>query len=259
MLIRRRSLVFFLGFVVPLLGCLEVGNSGLGHGNKGPASAAAGERSDQFSDRLLEIARSYETYDRTDYAMRLTGVVCDFSPDRFISGLTPAGTFQPDPQPMHLSASGGPSTHGKKLYLVFTKNGQEATAASPAGKHPVGQVVVKEAWVPEEVKDDGQPLQPIARKVKVRREGESNAAAEEMELPVLPYARSNGRLYHAAQQAGLFIMFKLDPATPGTDEGWVYGTVTADGKQVTSAGRVEACIRCHANAPHDRVFGPRSN
>jgi hypothetical protein len=50
-------------------------------------------------------------------------------------------------------------------------------------------------------------------------------------------------------------MFKLDPKTPGTDEGWVYGTVSADGKQVTSAGRVESCMRCHQKAPHDRLFG----
>jgi hypothetical protein len=50
-------------------------------------------------------------------------------------------------------------------------------------------------------------------------------------------------------------MFKLEPGTPGTDAGWVYGTVTPDGKQVTSAGRVESCMGCHQDAPHDRLFG----
>jgi hypothetical protein len=50
-------------------------------------------------------------------------------------------------------------------------------------------------------------------------------------------------------------MFKLDPKTPGTDEGWVYGTVTADGKTVTSAGRVASRMKCHQEAPHDRLFG----
>ena len=50
-------------------------------------------------------------------------------------------------------------------------------------------------------------------------------------------------------------MFKTDPQTPGTDEGWVYGTVTPDGQQVTSAGRVESCMMCHQGAPHDRLFG----
>ena len=50
-------------------------------------------------------------------------------------------------------------------------------------------------------------------------------------------------------------MFKLDPQTPDTDEGWVYGTVTPDGKKVTSAGKVESCMKCHQRAPHDRLFG----
>ena len=46
----------------------------------------------------------------------------------------------------------------------------------------------------------------------------------------------------------------LDPKTPGTDDGWVYGTVSADGKTVTSAGRVDSCMRCHETRK-DRVFG----
>jgi hypothetical protein len=50
-------------------------------------------------------------------------------------------------------------------------------------------------------------------------------------------------------------MYKLDAKTPGTDEGWVYGTVTPDGKDVTCAGRVASCMGCHADAPHDRLFG----
>ena len=50
-------------------------------------------------------------------------------------------------------------------------------------------------------------------------------------------------------------MYKTDPKTPGTDEGWVYGTVTADGKKVTAAGRVQSCINCHQDARNDRLFG----
>jgi hypothetical protein len=107
--------------------------------------------------------------------------------------------------------------------------------------------VVKEAWAPEEVKDAGRELEPVVRKVKVR--------GVEQEDRFVPYARKDGRLYHAGKKVSLFIMFKLDPRTPGTDEGWVYGTVTADGKEVTSAGRVESCMGCHRNAPHDRLFG----
>jgi hypothetical protein len=50
-------------------------------------------------------------------------------------------------------------------------------------------------------------------------------------------------------------MFRLDPATPETDEGWVYATVSPQG-QVTSAGRVASCMGCHeTSATHERLFG----
>jgi hypothetical protein len=48
--------------------------------------------------------------------------------------------------------------------------------------------------------------------------------------------------YVAGAQAELFIMFKEEPATPGTDGGWVYGTVIPDLKRVTSTGRVASCL-----------------
>ena len=65
----------------------------------------------------------------------------------------------------------------------------------------------------------------------------------------------DGVRYRAGDASGLFVMYKLDPATPGTDDGWVYGTLTADGRTVTSAGVVESCAGCHARAPHDHLFG----
>jgi hypothetical protein len=57
------------------------------------------------------------------------------------------------------------------------------------------------------------------------------------------------------EKGELFIMYKLDPSTPDTDEGWIYGTVTADGTKVISGGRVASCMSCHLEAPHDRLFG----
>lgn len=56
---------------------------------------------------------------------------------------------------------------------------------------------------------------------------------------------------------GLFVMLRLDPSTPGTDNGWVYGTLDAEGKTVTSAGKVETCMGCHIDAGASRMFGPR--
>lgn len=54
---------------------------------------------------------------------------------------------------------------------------------------------------------------------------------------------------------GLFVTFKLDPSTPGTGQGWVYGTVSAEGRSVTSSGPVESCMKCNADASLDRLFG----
>jgi hypothetical protein len=98
---------------------------------------------------------------------------------------------------------------------------------------------VKEAWLPEEVEGSFGELEALGR-----RKGDR-----------VPYLREGGRWFHAREKAGLFVMFKLEPSTPGTDDGWVYGTVTADGKQVTSSGRVGSCMGCHKDAPHDRLFG----
>jgi hypothetical protein len=198
----------------------------------GPAPAAVASASEPaFEGRLLEIAGSYESYGRLDADLLWAPVYC---------------RMPPPPSP-RFSDSRDPATHGQKLYSLFVKEVLAYTSLS-AVSSPVGQVVVKEAWAPEEVKDAGRKLEPVVRKVKVR--------GVEQEDRFVPYARGkDGRLYQAKEKAGLFVMFKLDPKTPGTDEGWVYGTVTADGKKVTSAGRVESCMACHRDAPHDRLFG----
>jgi hypothetical protein len=54
--------------------------------------------------------------------------------------------------------------------------------------------------------------------------------------------------------AGIYVMLKVQEGTPGTDAGWLYGTVTAEG-EVTSAGRVASCMGCHVTAHHERLFG----
>jgi hypothetical protein len=209
-----------LAFTLALLasGCIDDKQR-----QEGPAPAAvASGGTPAFEGRLLEIAGSYESYGRPDTDLRWAPLYCS----------TP-----PPPRP-RFSQSRDPATHGQKLYSLFVKEVLAYTSFS-AVSSPVGQVVVKEAWIPEEVKDDGGRKEPVVRKVEF-----------------IPYARGkDGQIYHAKEKSGLFIMYKLDPKTPGTDEGWVYGTVTADGKKVTSVGRVESCMGCHKDAPHDRLFG----
>jgi hypothetical protein len=48
---------------------------------------------------------------------------------------------------------------------------------------------------------------------------------------------SDGRYFRAGKKSDLFIMTKVDPSTPGVDGGWIYGTVSADGKTVIAQGQ----------------------
>jgi hypothetical protein len=203
------------------------------------ARAAVNPGPEDFEGRLLEIAARYECYERSGPVPRWAPQLC-------------AGTIPAVPG---LSRSNDVATHGRKMYWLFVKEKPEGFLISGSytveGKpNPVGQVVVKEAWIPEEAADDGRRLEVVSSTTEVR-DGDRRYVNNDY----IPYARDGGKLYHAKEKAGLFVMFKVDPGTAGTDEGWVYGTVTADGKKVTSAGRVESCMGCHRQAPHDRLFG----
>ena len=71
----------------------------------------------------------------------------------------------------------------------------------------------------------------------------------------MPSAKKDGKTYYATEKHALFVMMKLDSKTADTDEGWVYATLTPDGKTVTSAGKLESCMKCHQKAENDRLFG----
>lgn len=114
-----------------------------------------------------------------------------------------------------LSKSTDEASHGKKLYHLFVK---DIKNFSNKKSSPVGQVIVKESFLAAKKAD----------------------------------SKSN---FENAKKYGLFIMMKLDPKTPNTDEGWIYGTVLADGKTITTSGKVHSCVVCHTNAKNDRVFG----
>jgi hypothetical protein len=223
------------------LGCYE---DTTGNGDSQAQATGMARQDHPFNGRLLEIAGSYESYWVPSPALTGSVVLCEKNFD----------LIRPqDSRTVRLSAAGDSSPHGMKLYLLFTEPPlSDPGVEPPTGKWPVGQVVVKEAWLPEEAEDVGQPLPAVPRKLHVRR-GDGWAEEEDR---FVPYGRHGDKLYHAREKAGLFIMFKLVPGTPGTDEGWVYGTVTPDGKQVTGAGRLESCMNCHQDAPHDRLFGP---
>ena len=249
---KKRFTLCFLGastaLLLVLIGCSDRGAP------KGPSvsvvatGAVAAAVGGPFHDRLLGIARSYEEYGR------LSGAVPHWGPVACAMTAPNPETSRPSPPPLpspvsaRYSAGVDAATHGRKLYWLFVK--EKGEYLSQDKESPIGQVIVKEAWRPEEVAG-ATAQEPIVRKVRLRQ---GDRVTEQTDS-YLPYARREGRLYHAAEKAGLFIMYKLDPRTPDTDAGWVYGTVTADGKQVTSAGRVASCMACHQKAPHDRQFG----
>jgi hypothetical protein len=144
-----------------------------------------------------------------------------------------------------VSNSDDEAAHGRKLYFLFANDVNEYLGRPIHRKDPPPPLaVVKESWKPQEL-PDGERL--------------PNRWAFSEKNPY-PYVTHGGKTYKAAEKGDLFVMFKTDPAAEGTDGGWVYGTVSADGKTVTSAGRVESCMGCHAKAPKDRLFGlPKAN
>jgi hypothetical protein len=205
-----------------------------------PAPEEKPVKQDQpFHARLLEIARQYKapnpkaTWGDENFT---TPVDCQ------IPNWAPALCRMPEPGEDYLpaklrsSASKDEDSHGQKLYFLYAKD-KWAYLDVAQKASPVGQVLVKESWTAEEARE------------ATRHRIFKGAVGPD------PYAEKDGKKYHVGKLVGLYIMFKTEPKTPGTDEGWVYGTVSADGKQVTAAGRVESCMSCHVKAKHDRLFG----
>jgi hypothetical protein len=142
--------------------------------------------------RLGEIAREYPSYGRVDDVQRRAPTDCR----------------APEPAPLRQSASRDLETHGRKLYYLYAKD-REAYRMSRELAQPLGQVLVKESWVPNRI-------------------------------PV---------------RGPLFVMIKT--GEPDSDAGWIYATITPDGKTVTASGKIASCMECH-QAKRDRLFGLRS-
>jgi len=195
-----------------------------------PARAHEDAQSDAIDtawrDELALIANLYLSWGRVDDEMRFAPGLCR---------LQMPGRFQ-------MSASTDDSTHGSKLYLLYAKDpvaygwprSDRMTAQADWSEPRFLQVIVKESFA------------------AVEKSSDEAHAGRRLDAPA-PAVR-DGRTFVAGQPLGLYVMFKVDPATAGTDEGWVYGTVSPDGT-VTSAGRVGGCMGCHVGAPDDRLFG----
>jgi hypothetical protein len=67
-------------------------------------------------------------------------------------------------------------------------------------------------------------------------------------------AERDGEQWVPGEFVGLYLMLRTERETPGTDEGWVYATVQADGA-VTAYGQIQSCVACHRRAGSGRMFG----
>lgn len=148
--------------------------------------------------RVENAAREYAEYGKVDDEVRWAPHLCR----------------QPSPPHLRASASHDSGTHGRKLYYLFAKD-RKAYVRENSRKQPVGQVIVKESWVP--------------------------AAGSTPEKPV------------AGEKGPLFLMVKT--GDPDSDAGWIYATATPDGSTITAAGKIASCMECHQRAKVDRLFG----
>lgn len=173
----------------------------------------------KFHKQLLEIAANYESYGKVDDIMRWVPTLC---------------MLQPPPK-AQLSKSKDTSTHGQKLYYLYAKDRNSYVKNETAA---AGQTVVKEAW--------HQPSKEAVKAAADDKKSRDGSAAK----PILMFDP-----VVLGPKSGLYIMYNTGSKTPDTDDGWVYGTVTADAKTVMSSGRVQSCMGCHVSAPHGRLFG----
>jgi cytochrome c553 len=175
----------------------------------------------QKLERLLaEIPQSYESFSRVDEQVRISPLDCEL----------------PDPGEGRLSESRDVATHGRKLYYLYARDRAGYLLGGELADH-VGQIVVKEAWHPQRLDSSkgihlihSQTLRP-------------------------PSAVIDGVRYETGARAGLFVMLKVDQATPNTDDGWVYATYPAGSTQPSEVGRIASCMECHVREGKGRLFG----
>ena len=187
---------------------------------------------DDLNELMLAARHDYPNYGHAEG--ELSG---DY---RFAPGLCrspggPVGRF---------SDSDDLATHGGKLYTLYARDRAAYISLYTAKKYadlkelgdlrqpqPVGQVIVKESFTPREMPSDAPRSQGIGPAVR------------------------DGRSYLPGGRRDLFVMINLGPDVKGTDDGWVYGTLTPDYCRVSSAGLVGNCMKCHDSAPNGRLFG----
>lgn len=126
-----------------------------------------------------------------------------------------APTLCKQPAPKPARLSASPDPETHGRKLYYLfAKDREAYRMARDRAQPVGQVLVKESWFPSETSTSKNP--------------------------------------QTGERGPLFMMMKT--GEPDSDEGWIYATLTADGRTVTSSGRLASCMECHTGAKYDRLF-----
>lgn len=171
--------------------------------------------------RLIKIADTRHQMTRVSRAAAWAPQLCRAPPDVF-------------------SKSQDVATHGRKMYYLYAMQADAYLAladevAAPAAETPLGQALVKETWIPTPV--------------EVLTEAERRSYT--------PVIGPDLREYVFREPGPVFVMLKAGGDQDWTDDGWVYATLSPDGSTVSASGRLESCMKCHVEAPHDRLFGPQ--
>ncbi len=218
-----------------------------------PSPAATGANAPDIdtnaplNEQLQFIAKTYTKWTRVSDNANFAPVLCR-APARI---------------GVQISEASSESEHARKLYFLFARRADDyplfhsnrwydqsgrplLDAKSP--QQPVGQVIVKESFHAFPA-TEAEAAAALATEPGNNRDLASIFARESNADGTSSFAR-------IGEPTGLFIMLKVDPATPDTDNGWIYATTTSTG-EVTSSGRVESCMNCHVKAPYDRLFGPK--
>lgn len=200
----------------------------------GQTAEPIGEIDARFVSDVKEAFAAYKAWGRVDDELRWAPFLCRMP--------------MPGRPAMSVASDGA---HAKKLYSLFAKEhgayaelGNEYAPNTKLGV-PLGpQIVAKESYLPEVVTDAPNAPMPSG--------ANGNVEADHFH----PYLKADdGKTYRAGKLVGVYFVIEKGANTPGTDEGFVYGTVTATG-EVTSAGKVTSCMGCHVQAKHRRFFGP---
>lgn len=149
----------------------------------------------------------------------------------------------PPPLQAERSLASASSPHGQKIYTlhIFDFDAYVKDTRTTVGKD-------------SRLGPFGEPLRGATQAI-VKASFAPTTKQAEANPGIGSVKSADGTVTYAGAPRDLFIMYKPKLGSRTTDQGWLYGTVTADGKTVTSAGLVGSCMGCHEKAPHGRLFG----